>query len=281
MKKYRIMWLFLTLLLVIMPLNVQASERQKNHYDDEYGLLDNNRDKKKLDEFLNDISTQQECDVSIAVIYGFEGHDLLDYANDFYDQYGYGYGDNDDGILLMIDMASRQWAVSTYGFGIHAFTDEGIDYIMSKVSQHLSQGDYKEAFYQFGRSCEEFIDQARKGQPFFDGTNPEEKTNPIVNYAFMAVGSLSIGLIIAFGVMHFQKRGLKSVSHAVGAANYVSAGGLSLTRQQEVFLGRSVHRQRKPQNPPPSANRSSQFGGTRTIRTSSSGRNHGGRSGSF
>ena len=35
------------------------------------------------------------------------------YADDYYDYNGYGYGENDDGLLLLVSMGEREWAITT------------------------------------------------------------------------------------------------------------------------------------------------------------------------
>lgn len=283
MKKGQIIILFLAFVMSLSSLtlfNVKASERKKPHYDDAYGLL-TDTEANELSGYLEKISEKRQCDVSIAIVNGFSGSDIEMYAHDFYDHYGYGYGEHDDGILLLVDMASRQWAVSTYGYGIEAFNDEGIDYIMDKVVGYLSDGDYQGAFYQFADSCDDFIAQARSGQAYFDGDTKVKEPIGIDKYLLLGAGSIFIGGILAFITMSFQKKALKSVYRATGATNYMSAEGLTLTNQQERFLGRSVHRQKRAQANSSSHRAGSSSRGTRTIRTSSSGRSHGGRSGRF
>ena len=71
------------------------------------------------------------------------------YADDTYDYNGYGYGNNRDGLLLLISMEDRDWYISTTGYGITAFTDAGIQYIGNKIKEHLSDGDYDAAFNSF------------------------------------------------------------------------------------------------------------------------------------
>ena len=52
-----------------------------------------------------------------------DGKSAQDYADDFFDYNGHGYGDDDSGVLFLIGMDERKWAITTYGYGITAFTD--------------------------------------------------------------------------------------------------------------------------------------------------------------
>ena len=89
MKKGQIMALFLAFIMSLSSLtlfNVQASERQKPHYDDAYGLL-TNTEANELSGYLEKISEKRRCDVSIAIVNAFSGSDIEMYAHDFYDNY--------------------------------------------------------------------------------------------------------------------------------------------------------------------------------------------------
>ena len=56
-----------------------------------------------------------------------EGKSTQDYADDFYDQGGYGMGGDKSGALFLIDMGHRQAYISTCGRAIDLLTDSPID----------------------------------------------------------------------------------------------------------------------------------------------------------
>lgn len=276
------LWMFLMLMGICFSV-VRAQEpipdnRQLPYYYDELGLLNPN-DAKRLNQELENISQTYECDVSIAVVNGFYGVDFQDYANDFYDYNGYGWGSEDDGILLMIDLDSKQWAVSTFNYGLEAFNDQGIDYIMDIVVDDLSANDFRAAFNQFAKQCEIFLKQARSGTAYFDGgITPQKPPKTLMDYLVMLGMSLGVGVLVAWIAMSIPKKQLKSVRPSYEASHYVGDLGLQLTSQNEIFLHRTVQRHRRPRS---SSSGGSSSTGTRTTRTSSSGRTHGGRSGRF
>lgn len=84
----------------------------------------------------------------------------MDYADDFYGYNGYGFGENYDGVLLLVSMEDRDWWMSTSGYGITAITDAGIEYISDKFLSDLSDGDYAGAFSTYAELCDEFFTQA-------------------------------------------------------------------------------------------------------------------------
>ena len=95
-----------------------------------------------LREKLDEIRVRQKMDIVIVTAETLNGAAPADYADDTYGYNGYGYGNNKDGLLLLISMEDRDWYISTTGYGITAFTDAGIQYIGSKIKEPLSDGDY-------------------------------------------------------------------------------------------------------------------------------------------
>lgn len=201
----------------------------------------------------------------------------MEYADDYYDYNGYGFGPEKDGILFLISMEERDWYISTTGFGITAVTDAGREYMSEQFLEDLSEGEYAAAFTTFAELCDDFITQARTGEPYDVDNLPEEP--------FWFAGNLVIALAIAFlisliatGIM---KGKLKSVRSQPAADSYLKKGSMKLTKEDELFLYKSVDRRERPkENNSGSTKASTSSGGSKTH-TSSSGRTHGGGGGKF
>ena len=102
---------------------------------------------------LNEISERQQCDVAVVTVLSLEGKTSSAYADDFYDYNGYGMGNNDDGILLLISMQDRDWAITTHGFAITAFTDQGQKYMVDRFKNDLSIDGYREPLWLLCGRC--------------------------------------------------------------------------------------------------------------------------------
>lgn len=269
-KKFAlILCLFIT--VFSLSFNVNATEipedRLLPRVVDNAGLLTES-EKSKLLVMVNEISERQQCDVAIVTVKSLDGKTSTEYADDFYDYNGYGMGSNDDGILLLISMQNRDWAISTYGYGIRAFTDAGQKYIMDKVTPLLGDAKYSEAFTSFAGYCDDFITEAKAGKPYDTNNMPKGKVSPL-----WILGDLGIGAVIAFIIMYVMKKSLTTVEMQRCARNYVVDGSLELTNDTDMFLYRNVNRTAKPKN--------NDSGGGSSTHSSSSGRSHGGSSGSF
>ena len=86
----------------------------------------------ELEASLEELSVRQSFDVIIATIDSLESEgctSMEEYADDLYDYCQFGYGENRDGVLLLVSIGDRKWHISTCGYGITAFTDAGIQYL--------------------------------------------------------------------------------------------------------------------------------------------------------
>ena len=219
---------------------------------------------------LNRMSEKQKFDVVIVTVNTIDGKTPQEYADDFYDYNGYGFGTSKDGILLLVSMEDRDWHISTTGFGITAFTDAGIDYISDQFLSDLSDGEYYDAFEEFATQCDDFITQAKTGEPYDTGNLPKESFPFIVVIPF----GLIIGLVAALIVTSVMKAKLKSVRMQPTASDYLKRDSMRITNRQDVLLYSHVDRSRKPEP-------SSSGGGGSSTHISSSGTSHGGGGGKF
>lgn len=224
---------------------------------------------------LDEISERQQMDVVVVTINSLEGEDVVDYADDFYDYNGYGFGEDRDGILFLISLGDRDWCITTRGYAITAFTDAGIDYMTEWIVSDLTNGDYAAAFTTFADRCDDYITQAKTGMPY-DVDNLPKEPFPFFSLLVMCIAIAFVIALIATGIMRSQ---LKSVYSQSKADNYVKNGSMQLTKKNDLFLYRHVSRREKPKDTASSSS-SSSSGGSTTHR-SSSGATHGGRSGKF
>ncbi|MGN0452322.1 MAG: TPM domain-containing protein [Ruminococcus sp.] len=263
--------IFISLLAILMlafsVLPVSASDLPKVV---DNGWLLSDSDAEELSQMLNEISEKHQCDVVIVTTDDLEGKTATEYADDFYDYNGYGYGTGNDGILLLVSLAERDYAISTTGSCIYTFTDSGLDYIEGIFIPYLSDGDYMEAFTAFAQECDNFLTQDAVGDPYDTNNMPEEKYT-FSDFIFEFGIALAVGIGLAFVIVSIMKSQLKSVRFQAKADNYLKQGSLNITESKDIFLYSHVTRTPRPKE---------NSGGSSTH-TSSSGTTHGGTSGKF
>ena len=235
---------------------------------DNAGLLTSYEASELLAE-LDEISVRQQADIVVVTVDSLDGKTPMEYADDFYDYNGYGFGDAKDGVLLLISMENRDWWISTTGYGITALTDAGIEYISERFLAYLGDGDYAQAFATYARLCDEFFTQAKTGKPYDVGNMPREPFDILTNLII----ALVVGLLVAFISTSSMKSKLKTVRLQSAAGNYIKSGSMKVTESRDMFLYTHIDKCVKTT--------SSDSDGGSSTHSSSSGTTHGGGGGTF
>ena len=231
------------------------------------------REENSLEKRISKIGEKYAFDVLIITVNSDVG-DVEPYSEDVYDTHGYGYGEDFDGILIIVSTFSRDVLVSTTGYGEIAFTDYGRDVIIRRITGMLSEGDYSGAFDKFVKLTDKFLEKAQKGQPY----DYNEKYYTASSwFARIAIGVV-IGCIVGAIVVGVQKAGMKTAVPRKNAAEYMVPGSLVMTTGKDLFIPSIVTK--TPKAPPPSQGGSGGRGGS-TSHSSSSGRSHSSSRGKF
>lgn len=255
----------LILLTVLSPLRAMAAETGPFLVDGA-GLL-SEEEAADIEAKLTDLKQKYDMDYVIATDTDANISSAMEAADDFFDYNGYGTGNDRSGVLLYLNMETRDVWISTRGFGITAFTDAGINYILDDLMYDLSDGYYYDTFETFITLCDDFTLQAKNGTPYDVDHMPEEPF-PWLGGLIMCLG---LGAIVGLIYILVLRSQLKSVAPNESAMDYMVSGSMKVTNSRELFLYRTVNRRERPKDPPPSSG-----GGGSTTHISSSGATHGG-----
>ena len=249
------------LMLLLCLMTALVVHAAPSYVVDEAGLL-SSQEAASLEKDLAAISSRQGVDIVVVTTDSTGSKSPMEYADDFFDYGGYGA----DGILLLVSMEDSDWWVSTTGYGITAVTDAGLSYMSDRFVPYLSDGDYAGSFECFASLCDEFITQAKSGDPYDSHNLPKEPFRLVRN----VIIALALGLVAAWLATGTMKNKLKSVRQQAKADDYVTAGSLQITASRDFHLYTHVDRVEK----------ASSSSGSSTH-TSSSGTTHGGGGGKF
>ena len=230
------------------------------------GVLDES-ERENLESIIEGIREKYKFDIVIVTTTDLGGKNETEYADDYYDYTGYGYGSNYDGCILLLYLGEyNSYWISTEGYGINAITDRDISDLGVDIVSDLADGNYYNAFRTFSYDVRDLVSKARNGSgKSSSGMNLENLP------ANLGIGAV-VGLIIAFIVISILKGQLKSVRAKPSASDYFVNGSLALTGSYDRFVGSYVTRVRIKDD--------SSSGSSSTHR-SSSGRVHGGGGGRF
>lgn len=275
--------LLLFLLMLSLPLAALASENHIPYVIDNADLLTADEES-MLDQHIRSYQAELQLDIIIVTTYGTDGKDVQAYADDFYDENGYGYGSTNSGILLLIDMESREWYMSTCGDAIYIFTDYGLDELGQTILPWLSDGEYYRAFLAWLSALPSYVKAYNNGSPIDGFVPPDAYESPNgeeIYYYDDHVGipvrpfpiGLIVGLVAAIITILIMRSQMNTAKLQKSAANYLKDGSFHLRRRSDMFLYSRVSRRAKPKE--------NTSGGGSSVHRSSGGVSHGGRGGRF
>lgn len=232
-------------LLLILPVGAKAPKVVDNA-----NLLTGTQ-AARLEQTAQNITDTYSMDVVIVTVNSLGGKSSQAYADDYYDNNGYGIGPRYSGVLLLVCMTEREVAISTCGDAIDAISDREIDRLLDTVIPYLSESAYYDGFCAYLEELEICI----------EGTSTE-----------FGIGNILIALLIGAAVggivLWIMRSKMNTAKPQSGAQNYIVSGSYDLYRCQDFYLYSRTSRVRKAEN-------------NSSTHRSSSGRSHGGGSRRF
>ncbi|WP_434778735.1 TPM domain-containing protein [Neisseria sp. Ec49-e6-T10] len=296
MKKNHLLLLFPLLLLLLMtlaPVFVQAKPTTFNKdikiYD--YAQLFTQTEKNNLSQIAQDIAKNERIDIAVVTTNKPNGKTSRDYADDFYDAYQFGYGEDRSGLIMLINMKEREIWISTTGKAIDIFTDQKINLILDSIYIDLAQNHYFNASKQFLELSESYIEQQVQSTTLQDiqdnipaqiMVQKENKTaNPALNKPTSTSEKLleslklgtTMGGIIIFLLTLWNKQ---KISQAPNAHTYLDEKGFVVTLCTDDLVDSKVTRTHIPQESEhkPLASNTSKNSSTSNTSTSSPSTTH-------
>lgn len=207
-------------------------------------------------------------DIVIVTTSDAEGKSSRDYADDYFDNNGYGVGADRDGILFLIDFDNSEAYISTSGNGIRYLTDVRIEKVLDDVfDSGLTDGKYYNAADAFLDSTEKFLSE---GIPKGQYNAPISKENSLTT-AEGIIGAAASGTL-GLGFFSNIKRKYKTKPRA-RVFEYRNNSIINLGITEDNLINSYVTTRIIPVVSKPSGSSSS---GRSTTHHSSSGRTHGG-----
>lgn len=219
----------------------------------------------ELEAQAKQIADTYGCAPYILVVRDFRdyeaGETIFEAGMELYERWSLGCGEGRDGVLLMLSMAERDFALVTYGGLTHeAFTDYGQEYLEDQFLDDFRNDDWIGGFRDYLDSSAWLLAQAKNGTPYDRDTAPRG-FQPLIILVPLAV-ALVVCLVFAAQ--------MKTAKKQTQARNYIRENGVDMRVVQDQFIHRTVTRQVIQQ-------KSSGGGGGTTVNS----RGFSGRSGKF
>jgi uncharacterized protein len=187
-----------------------------------------------LTQKLMDVSHSYNAQIVVATMASMDGGNIDFFVDYLYDSMGFGYGENHDGVLLLVCMDPREYRILSNGYAGVAINPDTIGKISDEIVVNLSGGDYAGAFDEFADECAYYLEGYLNGFPFDAGMS--------------LVISLAIGVAVGLIVAFVLKGQLKTVRKQNQANVYVKTGSMHVDVRSDLFLYRNVTRTAKPKS---------------------------------
>ena len=243
MKRKLLSMLFVVVLCLSLAVSAFAVSGADIY--DEADLL-SSAEETQIAEKLSKIGEQFDAQIVIMTVPTSDGS-IDTFVEDVYDSMNMGYGENRDGVLLLVCMDSREYRILSNGFAGEAIGMDQINAISEVIVSDLSDGDYADAFITFADNCAYYLDGYLNGYPFEIGKN--------------LVIAFIIGIVAGIIVAIILKKQLKSVRQQKQANVYIKSGSMQITASRDLFLYREVSKTKKASTNSSSSGSSRNVGG--------------------
>ena len=175
-----------------------------------------------------DISQRHGCGVYAAFVDDFTeyggGNDVYKTTYQLYHASELGMGADRDGIIILLSMDDRDYAMFVYGdHAEYAFDRYGQKELEDAFLGYFGDNDWYGGVSHYLDTCDEYLTRAEEGKPV--------RKNTLPMYLIVVAASCAI----AGGICLMLKWQMKTVHKKAEANEYVAAGGLNLTKQYDRY----------------------------------------------
>lgn len=241
--------------------------------------LFNSLEEEKLKEEVQQLSGKWERDFVLVTVQDTQGKTSQEYADDFFDDHGYGTTGKKSGILLLVDMDNREITYSAYGDMMLYLTDERGQKLLDAGYEGAAQGQYFSCFHNMLSSVNSYLSSGvPDGQYTYDAETGKLVKQKKITWvealiALVAAGAVGGSSMLVIRRQHRLKDNLYQYPFRV-------LGQVSLSRREDQFKNQFVTTRRIPRKRESGSGGRAGSGRT-TVHRSSSGRMHSGGSRKF
>ncbi len=225
------------------------ADAQLDHVTDAAALL-SDAQWAELEARAANLSQQYHCSVYIVTVddyTNYSGSDVRGCAEEIFTDYDLGWGADRDGVLLLLSMADRDYALIAHGdFGNAAFTDYGKDVLSDEFLDDFRYDEWYDGFSDYLDESGDMMAAARDGHPVdvpgYSGGGSSSHSSQRITAGGVA-GCIIVGLIVALIVCTVFKKKMKSAKIQTLAEEYVEPEGVQITVKEDHFSHRTVHRE--------------------------------------
>ncbi len=182
-----------------------------------------------LEQTAKQISNTYQCGIYVTIVpdYTAFAGSMFDALDGIYQSQSLGYGSSNDGLMLLLSMAERDYYLQSYGeTGGYAFNASGLDALEDEFLDDFADDDWYNGLSDYLQWCDTYLFAAEDGMPIGG-----EEGNFSISVMIAAVISCVIALIVCL----ILKAQLRSVHKGTSATEYMDAESFDLQIQQDRY----------------------------------------------
>ena len=182
----------------------------------------------QLEARAEEISTRHGCGVYTVfvddyTVYG--SNDVYKATYKLYHSRQLGLGEERDGVIILMSVQNRKYAMFIYGKNAeYAFDEYGAEQLEKRFLGQFSNNNWYVGVSEYLTACDEYLTLADEGRPVRE-----------VPWAVLAIVVI-VSFVVAGSVCGVLKMNMKTVRRGAAADEYVTAEGLTLTESSDRFM---------------------------------------------
>ena len=233
-KRFLVFLTALMLLFSVLPVYAEEMTAEQRVFD--YADLLSEADEREMHLWIADMQENWGMDLAYLTTNDTEGKSVQQYGADFYIEHDLGLGENNDGVIFVLDMGSREGQIITCGKAIDIYTDYYIGQMWDNMVGCLSDGDYYNAFFSLYMDMNELAGDYEKYQKdpdsFLSDYSKAQKTKSLLTSAVIAA---VFALVIAALAVSSMRKSCKNVKPYTDGRAYLKENGYHLSVNRDSF----------------------------------------------
>lgn len=239
-----------SLILVLLIVNCFVISACAAHVTDDARLF-SDQERAYLEQRATEISEKYNFGVYIVTLDNYLNYhgssNIEKFTINYYDENGFGYGDDKAGTTLLLSMAERDYDLDFNSDRANEiFTYSGREQMKSRFLAFFRQNDFYGGFDEYLSTCEEYLQAAADGTPV--GASDDVPDGYWDNYTDYDNERLPLWIALIPGAIAAILAGvltsipMHSAKKKQDADVYRVPGSLDIRRRSDMFLHRSVTR---------------------------------------
>ena len=254
---------------------------------DDAGLF-TNQEKTTLEDHVADAIKTTHMDVVVVTTDNAGGKSAMEYADDYFDQGGFGTGTKKSGILYLIDMDNRELYISTKGDTIRLITDSRVESMLDDAYGFVTNENYSDSVISVVDNIEEYFKTGyESGQYNYDSeTGAISYRKTLRWYEVLIAIAVATTVALSYCLSIKKQYAMKSEKRQASGYNlaYRALASFAFVAVADQLLDKHVSQRIIPRNmggPGGTGSSGGGFSGRSTTHSSGGGSTHGGGGRSF